>query len=71
MQYSKTLLSQDEDGDAKVGNAIRLYDCKNCVVYTADESKVVVESLNGYFRMKRWSWIKFYIGRYYEQSKRF
>lgn len=38
----RTLLQQDEDGNAKVGKDIRLYECKNCVVHAADESKVVV-----------------------------
>ncbi|MCW4103839.1 hypothetical protein [Segatella copri] len=31
-----------------VGNGIRLYECKNCVVHAADESKVVVQGLDGY-----------------------
>ena len=44
----RTLLPQDKDGNAKVGNDIRLYDCKNCVVHAADESKVVVQGLDGY-----------------------
>lgn len=44
----RTLLSQDQDGNATVGNDIRLYDCKNCVVHAADESKVVVQGLDGY-----------------------
>ena len=44
----RTLLPQDEDGNAKVGKDIRLYECKNCVVYAADESKVVVQGLDGY-----------------------
>lgn len=39
----RTLLPQDE-----VGKDIRLYDCKNCVVHAADESKVVVQGLDGY-----------------------
>ena len=43
-----TLLPQDEDGNAKVGKDIRLYECKNCVVHAADESKVVVQGLDGY-----------------------
>lgn len=43
-----TLLAQDEDGNAKVGKDIRLYECKNCVVHAADESKVVVQGLDGY-----------------------
>ena len=44
----RTLLSQDENGNAKVGKDIRLYECKNCVVHTADGSKVVVQGLEGY-----------------------
>jgi hypothetical protein len=31
-----------------VGKDIRLYECKNCVVHAADESKVVVQGLDGY-----------------------
>ena len=41
-------LPQDEAGNAKVGKDIRLYECKNCVVHAADESKVVVQGLDGY-----------------------
>ena len=44
----RILLPQDEDGNAKVGKDIRLYDCKNCVVHTADETKVVVQGLDSY-----------------------
>ena len=44
----RTLLPQDEDGNAKVGKDIRLYECKNCVVHAADESKVVIQGLDGY-----------------------
>ena len=29
--------------NAKVGKDIRLYECKNCVVHAADESKLVVQ----------------------------
>ena len=43
-----TLLPQDEAGNAIVGKDIRLYECKNCVVHAADESKVVVQGLDGY-----------------------
>ena len=31
-----------------LGKEIRLYECKNCVVHAADESKVVVQGLDGY-----------------------
>lgn len=44
----RTLLHQDETSNAKVGKEIRLYECKNCVVHAADESKVVVQGLDGY-----------------------
>ena len=44
----RTMLPQDEAGNAKVSKDIRLYECKNCVVHTADESKVVVQGLDGY-----------------------
>ena len=44
----RTLLPQDEYGNAKIGKDIRPYDCKNCVVHTADETKVVVLGLDGY-----------------------
>ena len=44
----RTLLPQDEAGNAKVGKDIRLYECKNCVVHAANESKVVVQGLDGY-----------------------
>lgn len=44
----RSLLPQDENGNAKVGKDIRLYECKNCVVHATDESKVVVQGLNGY-----------------------
>ena len=30
-----------------VGKDIRLYECKNCVVHAADESKVVIQGLDG------------------------
>lgn len=30
------------------GKDIRLYECKNCVVHAVDESKVVVQGLDGY-----------------------
>ena len=42
------MLANDEAGNAKVGKDIRLYECKNCVVHAADESKVVVQGLDGY-----------------------
>ena len=44
----RTLLPQDENGNAKVGKGIRLYECRNCVAHAADECKVVVQGLDGY-----------------------
>lgn len=35
----RTLLPQDEDGNAKVVKGIRLYECKNSVVHAADEKR--------------------------------
>ena len=44
----RSLVTRDEDGNAKVGKDIRLYECKNSVVHAADKSKVVVLGLDGY-----------------------
>ena len=49
----RTLLPQDEAGNAKGGKNIRLYECKNCVVHAADESKVVVQGLDGYIIVEK------------------
>ena len=51
----RTLLPQDENGNAKVGKDIRLYECKNCVVHAADESKVVIQGLDGYRSREEWT----------------
>lgn len=42
------LLPQDENGNAKVGDNVKLFDCRNCVVHVADEKKVVLEGLDGF-----------------------
>lgn len=44
----RTLLLQDEQGNAGIGNDIQLYNCTNCIVHTAEAKKVVVEGLDGY-----------------------
>ena len=44
----RTLLPQDEAGNAKVGGRVDMYNCRNCVVHVADERKVVLEGLDGY-----------------------
>lgn len=43
-----TLLPQDNFGNAKVGKDIRLYECNNCVIHTADARRVVIQGLDGY-----------------------
>lgn len=44
----RTLLPQDEAGNAKVGGRVDMYNCRNCVVHTAEHRQVVLESLEGY-----------------------
>ena len=39
---------KDRDGNALIGNNIRTYDTKNCIVHTTEEKRVVVEGLDGY-----------------------
>ena len=43
----RTLLDRDEDGNAVVGNDVRLYDCKDCIVHVPDSGKVVVQGMDG------------------------
>ena len=43
-----THLDQDEDKNAAVGQNINLVDCKNCVVHTPSERKVVIQGLDNY-----------------------
>lgn len=43
-----TQLTQDENGNAIVGENVKLYGCRNCVVHVADEHKAVIEGLDGY-----------------------
>ena len=42
------LLPQDEDGNACIGEDVRMYNCRNCIVHTQGEKQVVVEGLNDY-----------------------
>lgn len=49
----RTLLPQDEHGNAGVGNDISLHNCHNCIVHTAGEKQVVVEGLDGYIIAER------------------
>lgn len=43
-----TLLPQDENGNAEVGKRVQLYNCRNCVVHTAEETQVILEGLDSY-----------------------
>lgn len=43
-----TLLTPDEQRNTAVGNDIRIFDCRNCIVHTQDEKQVVLEGLDGY-----------------------
>lgn len=43
-----TQLTQDENGNAIVGENVKLFECRNCVVHVVDEHKAVIEGLDGY-----------------------
>ena len=43
-----THLEQDRNNNAVVGQNINLVDCKNCVVHTPSERKVVIQGLDNY-----------------------
>ena len=47
------MLPQKEYGNAKAGKDIRLYECKNCVVHSTDEGKVVIQDLDVYIVAKK------------------
>ena len=40
-----TMLQKDSDGNAVVGENVRLINCKNCIVHTSGKKKVVLEGL--------------------------
>ena len=44
----RTLLPQDEAGNAAVGGRVDMYNCRNCVVHAAEQRQVVLEGLEGY-----------------------
>jgi mannose-1-phosphate guanylyltransferase len=44
----RMLLPQDEDSNACIGEDVRMYNCRNCIVHTQEERRVVVEGLDGY-----------------------
>lgn len=41
----RTLLQQDTDGNAVVGNDVRLYDAKGCIVHAPNAKRIVVQGL--------------------------
>ena len=43
-----THLEQDENNNASVGQNINLIDCKNCVIHTPSERKVVIQGLDNF-----------------------
>ena len=44
----RSLLPQDAEGSAVVGNDVRMIDCKGCIVHAPDLGRVVVQGLEGY-----------------------
>ena len=44
----RTLMQQDENGNAAVGADVRLYDTKGCIVHAPNAKKVVVQGLEDY-----------------------
>ena len=43
-----TLAPVDKDGNNVIGENVRLYESKNCVVHTTEEKRVVIQGLDGY-----------------------
>ena len=48
-----TLLPQDPDGNAVVGESVHLYGCKGCIVHAPKASSVVLEGLEDYIVVER------------------
>lgn len=44
----RTLMAQDENGNAAVGEDVRLYDTKGCIVHAPNAKKVVVQGLENF-----------------------
>ena len=42
------LLPRDNSGNAVIGQDVRLYESKNCIVHASEEKRVVVQGLDGY-----------------------
>lgn len=45
---SLTLLKKDSEGNAVVGETVKMVECENCIVHTPHERKVVVQGLKNY-----------------------
>ena len=43
----RTLMDRNEDGNAVVGNDVRIFDCKDCIIHVPDLGRVVVQGLEG------------------------
>ena len=43
-----TLAPTDKDGNNVVGNQVKLYETKDCVVHVTEEKRVVIQGLDGY-----------------------
>ncbi|MCM1346943.1 MAG: mannose-1-phosphate guanylyltransferase [Bacteroides sp.] len=43
-----TLADKDSNDNAIIGNEVKLYETKNCIIHTSEERKVVVQGLDGY-----------------------
>ncbi|MBM6962083.1 mannose-1-phosphate guanylyltransferase [Bacteroides caecigallinarum] len=44
----RTLLPQDDNNNATVGENVKLFNCNNCIVHTSEEKQVVLEGLDNY-----------------------
>ena len=43
-----TIAPRDSQGNNVIGEHVRLYESRNCVVHTTEEKKVVIQGLDGY-----------------------
>jgi mannose-1-phosphate guanylyltransferase len=48
----RTIIGCDEQGNAIVGNDVRMPDSRNCIVHVPDMERVVVQGLDGYIVAK-------------------
>lgn len=49
----RTLLPQDENGNATVGIQVDLYNCRNCIVHASEKKRVVLEGLDDYIIVEK------------------